>query len=246
VTEVRPQHGAAERLALTKSNAWTDLALVLPIFLGYHLGVVTLKVRNAADIVTAELTKLAENHLAIYWGLTIAIGAGMIGVLWVLGKRDTFDRRRFFYIALEGVLYAFLMRAAAFYVVGSIPLGAGDAPALASGNDGHLSGLILSMGAGLYEEIAFRVGLFGLGTLAIRAFFGGIVKWTLVAGWALVAACVFSAWHYVGAMGDPWSFKTFAFRATCGLFLTAVYVVRGFAPAVWTHTLYDVWALVLH
>lgn len=237
VTEVH--HSPAERLALTKSNAWTDLALVLPIFVGYHLGVVTLKVRNAADVVTAWLTELAENHLVIYWGLTLAIGAGIVAVLWVLGQRDTFDRRRFFYIALEGVLYAFLMRAAAFYVVGSIPL----APA---GAEGQLSGLILSMGAGLYEEIAFRVGLFGLGTLAIRAFFGGIVKWTLVAGWALVAACVFSAWHYVGAMGDPWSLKTFAFRATCGLFLTAVYVVRGFAPAVWTHTLYDVWALVLH
>lgn len=234
------QGGAAQKLALSKSNAWTDLGLVLPIFLGYHLGVVTLKVRNAADIVTAELTKLAENHLMIYWGLTVCIGAGMVAVLWVLGQKDTFDRRRFFYIALEGVLYAFLMRAAAFYVVGSIPLAAG------TDEGGRLSGVVLSMGAGLYEEIAFRVGLFGLGTLAIRAFFGGVVKLTFVIGWAVVAACIFSLWHYVGPMGDPWSFKTFAFRATCGLFLTAVYAIRGFAPAVWTHTLYDVWALVLH
>jgi len=234
------ERGTTEKLALTKSNAWTDLALVLPIFLGYHLGVVTLKVRNAADIITAELTKLAENHLMIYWGLTLCIGAGMVAVLWVLGKKDTFDRRRFFYIALEGILYAFLMRAAAFYVVGSMPLAAG------SGGGGQgLSGVILSMGAGLYEEIAFRVGLFGLGTLAIRAFFGGIVKLTFVIAWAVVAACVFAAWHYVGAMGDPFTFKSFAFRATCGLFLTAVYAIRGFAPAVWTHTLYDVWALVL-
>ena len=232
------QGTTAQKLALTKSNAWTDMALVLPIFLGYHLGVVTLKVRNAADIVTAELTKLAENHLMIYWGLTVCIGAGMVAVLWVLGKKDTFDRRRFFYIALEGILYAFLMRAAAFYVVGSIPLAGGEA--------GGMSGVILSMGAGLYEEIAFRVGLFGLGTLAIRAFFGGIVKLGFVIGWAIVAACIFSAWHYVGPMGDPFSLKTFAFRATCGLFLTVVYAIRGFAPAVWTHTLYDVWALVLH
>jgi Type II CAAX prenyl endopeptidase Rce1-like len=240
VTEQATQEG---RLALSKSNAWTDLALVMPIFLGYHLGVVLLKVRNAADLVTAELTKLAESHIGLYWALTLAIGGGMVGVLWILGRGDTFDRRRFFYIALEGVLYAFVMRAAAFYVVGALTL---DLPALAKGVDGRVSGVILSMGAGLYEEIAFRVALFGLGALAIRAVFGGIAKWGLTLGWAVIAACVFAGWHYVGALGDPWSFKTFAFRATCGLFLTAVYAFRGFAPAVWTHTLYDVWAMVLN
>ena len=112
--------------------------------------------------------------------------------------------------------------------------------------DGRVAGFIMSMGAGLYEEIVFRVALFGLGALAIRAIFGGIPKWLFTAGWAVVAACVFSGWHYVGALGDPWNTKTFVFRATCGLFLTVIYVFRGFAPAVWTHTLYDLWAMVLH
>lgn len=31
---------------------------------------------------------------------------------------------------------------------------------------------------------------------------------------------------------------------TCGLVLTAIYAFRGFAPAVWTHALYDVWVMV--
>ena len=37
------------------SDAWSDLALTLPLFVAYHLGVVFLPVRNAADIVTREL-----------------------------------------------------------------------------------------------------------------------------------------------------------------------------------------------
>ncbi|HHH11647.1 MAG TPA: hypothetical protein ENK23_06190, partial [Sorangium sp.] len=57
-----------------KSNALTDLSLTLPVFLFYHLGVVLLRVRNAADPVTAELTRLAQHSLPIYWGLTLAIG----------------------------------------------------------------------------------------------------------------------------------------------------------------------------
>jgi hypothetical protein len=61
-----------------------------------------------------------------------------------------------------------------------------------------------------------------------------------------VAAAVFAGWHYVGALGDPWSVQTFVFRAVCGLVLTAIFAFRGFAPAVWTHALYDVWVMVLH
>jgi hypothetical protein len=230
---------AGSTLALYKSNTWTDLGLVLPIFLGYHLGVVLLKVRNAADPVTQRLTSLAENHIAMYWLLTLGIGGAMAAVMWLLGRREAFESKRFVLIAVESVLYALLMRLAAGYAVGSLPIASSGA-AMGVG-----AAIVMSLGAGLYEEIAFRVGLFGLGALGIKLFFGGIFKWTFTAAWAVIAACVFAGWHYVGALGDPWNLRTFVFRAVCGLVLTAIYVFRGFAPAVWTHALYDVWALSL-
>ncbi|MFO0763160.1 MAG: hypothetical protein U0359_42375, partial [Byssovorax sp.] len=49
-----------------KSDALTDLALTLPIFLVYHLGVALLPIRNAADWVTAELKTLAKHSLPMY------------------------------------------------------------------------------------------------------------------------------------------------------------------------------------
>jgi hypothetical protein len=105
----------------------------------------------------------------------------------------------------------------------------------------------MSMGAGFYEEIAFRVGLFGLGALLFKALFGpGMRRIVLTCLWAVVAAVGFSAWHYVGSLGDAFDLQSFVFRAVCGLVLTAIFVFRGFAPAVWTHALYDVWAMVLH
>lgn len=223
-----------------KSDALTDLALTLPIFVLYHLGVAFLPIRNAADPVTAELRALASHSLPLYAGLTIAAGAAFVVVLWLLGRGHAFDKKRFLLVALEGALYAILMRFAGAYVVGSLRLG----PPV--GSNGVFTGVIMSLGAGFYEEIVFRAGLFGLGALGLKMVFGkGLQGMMLMAGWAVVAAAVFSGWHYVGALGDPWNLQSFVFRAVCGLVLTAIYVFRGFAPAVWTHALYDVWVLVL-
>ncbi len=222
-----------------KSDAWTDLALTLPIFVAYHLGVAFLPVRNAADPVTQELRALANQSLALYAGLTVAIGAALVVVLAVLGRGKAFQKRRFAFMALEGALYAALMRAAGAYVVGSLRLQPGGS------SGGVFSGVVMSLGAGFYEEIAFRVGLFGLGAWAIKMFLGTGPRLIATVVWALVAAMVFSGWHYVGALGDGFNLQSFVFRAVCGLVLTAIYAFRGFAPAVWTHALYDVWVLVL-
>lgn len=237
--EDRSPEAAPAPRAAEKSDALTDLALTLPIFVLYHLGVVFMPIRNAADPVTAELRALASQSLVTYAGLTIAIGLAFVVVLAILGRGHALQTKRFALVATEGVLYAILMRFAGAYAVGSLRLGP-------PGGGGMFSGVVMSMGAGFYEEIAFRVGLFGLGAMGIKFLAGkGLVGVVMMTGWALVAAAVFAGWHYVGALGDPFDVRSFVFRMVCGLVLTAIYVFRGFAPAVWTHALYDVWVMVL-
>src|SRR5690606_20732881 len=53
-------------LEQSASGPWTDLGLTLPIFITYHLGVVFLPTRNAADWATVELIDLANNDLTLY------------------------------------------------------------------------------------------------------------------------------------------------------------------------------------
>jgi hypothetical protein len=234
-----PERGAKEAPERGGSGPWTDLGLTLPIFLGYHLGVVFLPVRNAADLVTSELIALADHNLIAYGGLTLAIGATFVGVLAVLGRGLELKWNRFALLGGEGILYAVAMRLVAGYAVGRMFLGAVQT--------GAFGGVVMSLGAGFYEEIAFRVILFGLGAKVLHLMYPDLLgarRKLVTAAWAVAAAGVFSGWHHVGAMGDPLDLKVFVFRWVCGLVFTVIYAFRGFAPAVWTHALYDIWVLV--
>jgi hypothetical protein len=231
---------ASETALLAPSNARTDLGLTLPIFIAYHLGVIFLPVRNAADIVTQYLVELANQSRIAYVAFTIGIGAAFVAVLALLGRRQVFRWQSFAWLALEGVVYAVAMRLVAAAVVGRL--------LLTPGVDGHFTGLVMSLGAGFYEELAFRVVLFGLGLRCLRVLWPATTwwrRWFWALSWALLSASVFSAWHHLGALGEELDGGVFVFRTMCGLIFTLIYAMRGFAPAVWTHVLYDVWVLVI-
>src|SRR6266581_3956629 len=99
--------------------------------------------------------------------------------------------------------------------------------------------LMVSLGAGIYEELLFRVVLVGALAAACRALLG----WRPVSAGAaatLLGAAVFSAFHYIGPYGDRLQLYSFVFRMIAGLFFSALYLARGFGITAWTHALYDV------
>jgi len=53
------------------------------------------------------------------------------------------------------------------------------------------------------------------------------------------SAVIFSAFHYVGALGDTFTLASFTFRAIAGVAFSVLYVTRGFGITAWTHALYD-------
>jgi len=115
---------------------------------------------------------------------------------------------------------------------------------LSSGGPGSglMQNLALSVGAGLFEEIIFRVILLNLLFLLLSPLF----KKKVVAGVVsiLLASFLFSLSHYVGTMADTWQLYSFMFRWAAGLLFTVLYFVRGFAITAYTHALYDIWVLV--
>lgn len=236
-----------------KPGPLVDLALTLPVFLTYHLGVVFLRLRNGVDLLTGPLMNVADGDRTTYLLLTGGIGAAFALVFALIGRGQAFRLSKFIQIAVEGVVYAVVLRLGASYVVGN--LFAGNV----RDEGGALGGIVQSCGAGFYEELTFRVILFGVGAnvlvwLLARERIGVLMgapsrlslrAATVMAVWCLVVSAVFSGMHYVGSVGDSFQLTSFTFRLVLGVLLTLIYVTRGFAAAVWAHMLYDVWVIVL-
>ncbi len=265
-----------------KPGAWVDLGLTLPIFLVYHLGVVFLDIHNAADVVTFQIMRLAAGSRGLYLLFTAAIGVVFTGLFAWLGRGHAFRPAKFVQIAVEGVAYAFLMRLAGSYAVQELaqvtpkaaPLAPHAAHAVivdpivqaasspishaAPATSGVFTGLVMSLGAGFYEELAFRVLLFGVGAKIVVWLFAkermGLVTAApsglsfrsvlVVIAWGIVGAALFSGMHYVGPLADNFVLSSFVFRFVLGVVLTLIYGLRGFAAAVWAHAVYDLSVLV--
>jgi hypothetical protein len=60
----------------------------------------------------------------------------------------------------------------------------------------------------------------------------------------VIGALLFSAFHYVGSLGEPLHLESFVFRTVAGLAFSALYLLRGFGITAWTHALYDIAVLL--
>ena len=144
-------------------------------------------------------------------------------------------RGRFFlYMILESTIYAIVI---AMLISGFLGL-IFNADAEGINSLTKFQQLALSIGAGLYEELIFRV-LFVNGLIIIFGWMSFGNGWKHV-GAMILAALIFSAVHYFGSYGDQFTLSSFMFRFLFGLALNGLLIFRGFGIAAWTHSMYDV------
>lgn len=166
------------------------------------------------------------------------IVAAIIGAIILIVKRTDLPHLKskyFLSMILESVVYAVLVTVV---IVGFLE----TILAMKVYNDietlNKVQLFALSLGAGLYEELFFRVILVGgLAWLLMNLFSKKGVAYTLA---AVLAALLFSGVHYIGEYGDFFTLGSFLFRFLFGLALNVIYVTRGFGIAAWTHAIYDV------
>lgn len=223
------------------SDLAVSLILVLPLLAVYQMGLLLTRFRivNGVDFLT--------RFVYVHWGTkgvvlaNLTVIAIFLAAIIRLEKQRRFRGDLFAPLVLESALYAsvlgsvilFVLRSPS-YVLAGPAFGAADAaipPAVVR--------LVLSIGAGVNEEIVFRLGLIGLFRYIAGDFFGAR-EGVAFAVAAAASALLFSGAHYVGRYGDPFTAESFAFRAVAGLIFAGIYRWRSFAVAVYTHAIYDI------
>jgi hypothetical protein len=235
--------------ALSRSHRYSIL-FALPLLLGYEALAAMLarpghaELRNGADaMLRAAFTAVAgARGPLIFMAAIILLGVGLV----VRDLRASRDRIR--PIVFLGMIGEAALLAGIFgFVIGMTTAKLlGSLHALSIGPLAQTSWptrLMLSLGAGLYEELFFRVLLVTGIAAGARVVLGlgrrgsGIIA-------AVVGAFIFSAFHYIGPYGDQLQLQSFVFRMLSGLAFSALYLVRGFGITAWTHAMYDAFLLL--
>jgi membrane protease YdiL (CAAX protease family) len=97
---------------------------------------------------------------------------------------------------------------------------------------------VLGVGAGVYEELVFRLVLISVVCMIGADLMGLPAKTTTVIA-VIVAALAFSGHHHPPMGSEPFSTEKFIFRALAGVYLGTVFVLRGYGPAAGTHAAYN-------
>jgi Type II CAAX prenyl endopeptidase Rce1-like len=215
----------------------TSLLFVFPLFLLYGVGVMFAPSMNGVDFVSRNLFAAVGHDRKLYLLVHVGMAVGFLAVLAVLRSKKLFDARRFPPMLLEAGIYALTLGTLILFVMHRI---LGIEPKLSMGLG---TSIVLSIGAGVYEELVFRLGCFS-GGAALARLFGLSNRAALVIA-ALVSSVLFSAAHHVGAAGEPWAFDVFVYRSLAGLVFAAIYWYRSLGHAVYTHALYDIYVMVL-
>lgn len=212
----------------------------LPLLLLYE-ALIFIAQPDSGMVVRISVDVWIKNLFALFGSNVLSITlifVALLGMIILYREREKLNTLRFSYfltMLVESFVYAFLLALlisqTLSYLLQIVQAGTIESLSV-------LQQIALSLGAGLYEELFFRVILVSLLIFLFKYLFSK--KWMAVASAILLAAVIFSWVHFIGELGDAFTIGSFLFRFLFGLALNGIYVWRGFGMAAWTHALYDV------
>jgi|GEM_PF-56730 len=215
--------------------------LVLPLWTIYQAGVFLfshsgLHARTGLDDL---LTRSCTTWSLPAYSSTLLVFGIFVLLLVFPANREALSRVRavyFPYMLLESIIYA---------AVFGIAVGGVTEFLLSVGEHVEtvkLATLVSHLGAGIYEELFFRVILFAGLARAARKIRGSGPR--LRYGTAsVISSLLFAGFHYWFWFGEAFGVHTFLFRFLAGVALCALFMLRGFGITVYTHALYNVFLM---
>ena len=233
---------------MNQKNYWREthtplysFIFTLPLFLIYEIGVFAISasdlplLRNGADVLMRQMLEIFGIFGIYGFGGTFFIGF-MIAFLR--------QKRTLMTSAIRGEYLLTMFFESIGWAIGLTIIMIWTPTFLMAGKDSRLmQQIVLAVGAGIYEEFAFRVVLI----TGLASVLGFIFQWGEIAkkiGAVTMAAMLFSGFHFLGSFGELPSMDMFLIRMIAGIVLGIIYVIRGFGVAAYTHTIYDLFVLV--
>jgi len=114
-----------------------------------------------------------------------------------------------------------------------------------------LANIVTGIGAGIYEELIFRLILICVLMMLFQDVMGFEHKNSIILS-VLISAALFSAHHHIVfvngqfALTAPFNRTVFGFRTIAGVYFAVLFAIRGFGITAGTHAFYDIIATIIN
>lgn len=225
----------------TSRSSFYSFLFTIPLFFVYEISILFLSkddiivVRNGADFLMRNILESFDIYGLYALGFLFLFGFVLSIIFFTkTGKKKEFKSNFLFFMFIESVLWSFILylMLSKFMLVLMNPIG-----------KMILQQVTLAIGAGIYEEILFRVLLIA----GLTRLLGFIFLWKQLARKIvalIISGGIFSAFHFMGEYGDFFSMELFLLRFFAGIILGGLYLFRGFGITAYTHSIYDLIVLI--
>lgn len=225
---------------ISRSSFYSFL-FTIPLFFVYEISILFLSkddiivVRNGADFLMRNILESFDIYGLYGLGFVFLFGFVLSFIFFIkTDNKKEFKSNFLFFMFIESVLWSFILyiMLSKFMLVLMNPTG-----------KMILQQVALAIGAGIYEEILFRVLLIA----GLTRLLGFIFLWKQLARKIvalIISGGIFSAFHFMGEYGDFFSMELFLLRLFAGIILGGLYLFRGFGITAYTHSIYDLIVLI--
>jgi len=214
------------------------LTFLLPMIVLYEVGTIYF----ASDWSRHTETRvLAFNLLRQFLAMFGATGRYLpcfavffILITWHIARRDSWRLQvgTNFLMCLESALLALPILALGNLIGQYIPL-------YSAGNSWK-GGIVLALGAGIYEETLFRLITFTI----LNIFLIDLLRVEKKVAYLLIvvgSAILFASYHYWSPQSAPFRWSDCIFRTASGIYFGILFITRGFGITAGTHAAYDIY-----
>lgn len=206
-----------------------SLAFLLPAMVLFELGLSF----HPSDPIAFRILQVFFRQTGATGRFLPLLSVVAILLTWHIVRKDPWHIRfeTLWGMLLESLLLALPLLALGISVVRwhiHIPLAGGIVP--------WENNAVLSVGAGVYEEFVFRMGLMTFISIVAADLFR-LRKWLSNLLMVCASAVLFSLYHYLGS--ETFQMQSFVFRTVAGVYFGVLFLTRGFGVTAGCHIAYD-------